>query len=85
MKALLVHADGTTETLDTDEAFGQYIIRPELCPHCKSPVGPDRKYVGHFASNHKTVGAEVTDKHIALRRDCRDLNRGTIVFVEMPS
>lgn len=47
-KALMVHADGTTEPLSADDACGLFIFRKTTCP-CGN-VLTTRKYRSHYAS-----------------------------------
>jgi hypothetical protein len=75
--AILIHADGVMERLEPNDAVGRYIMRKSKCTHCSQPTGPDRKYVGHFASNHDTVrdGTSVGPAG----------NLGCVVFIEEPA
>lgn len=76
-KAVLVHADGTVETLPPGDGVGLYIIRRDRCRECGTGK-PDRKFKGHFASNHQTQGASRTPS-------TGEVNSGTIVFIEEPA
>lgn len=79
--ALLVNADGTTETLSGDEAFGNELRRRAKCSSCGQPQGPERRYVGQWASNSDTEsgGGEKPSKGSGGPK-----NGGCIVFIEAP-
>jgi len=76
-KALLIHADGTVETLSANEACGAYLIRYPKCKECGQETGGPRVYQGHFAKNANTrVNQKLLDGAKGPPND------GTLVYIE---
>lgn len=75
-KAILVHADGTVESLPDDFGGGRYIDRREECPCGASTLS--RRYKVHYASNLDTMKD-------GCRMSWRTPNHGCLVYIEEPA
>jgi hypothetical protein len=76
-RAILVHADGTTEALPPGDGIGRYIMRETKCSECGHHK-VTRKYDGHFATDINTA---VDGK---LREGAPGpVNAGLLVYVEV--